>query len=82
MAFTPALSLLYQFVYGVSPSAAGALLSVTSIAMAFFAHLAGRLGDRYQPALLAATGSAILATSLFLYSRGASIQWAPSTSSP
>ncbi|ABO09371.1 MFS transporter [Pyrobaculum calidifontis] len=76
-ALTPALSLLYQSVYGVPPGATGALLSVMSIAMAVFAPLAGRLSDRYQPALLAAAGSAILAASLFLYSRGTPIQWAP-----
>jgi len=76
-ALTPALSLLYQSVYGVPPGATGALLSVMSIAMAVFAPLAGRLSDRYQPMLLAAVGSAILAASLFLYSRSASLQWAP-----
>jgi len=48
-----------------------------STAMTVFVPLAGRLSDRYQPALLAAAGSAILAAFLFLYFRGALLQWAP-----
>jgi len=61
----------------VLPGATGAPLSVMFIAIAIFAPLAGRLSDRYQPALLAAAGSAILAAFLFLYFRGALLQWAP-----
>jgi len=48
-----------------------------SIAMAVFVPLAGKVSDRYQPALLAAVGSAILAAFLSLCFRGALLQWAP-----
>jgi DHA2 family multidrug resistance protein-like MFS transporter len=68
-ALTPALSLLFQEEYGMTPQDAGMLLGLQALAMAISAPLAGRLSDKTSPsAVSAGGGAALLAASLFAYS--------------
>ncbi|MEM1598675.1 MAG: MFS transporter [Pyrobaculum sp.] len=65
---TPALSLLFQESYGLSPRDAGMVLTAQAVSMAVLAPLAGRIADKLTPAPVAAAGAALLAAALFLYS--------------
>jgi len=67
-ALTPALSLLFQEEYGMTPQDAGMLLGLQALAMAISAPLAGRLSDKTSPSAVSAGGAALLAASLFAYS--------------
>ncbi len=67
-ALTPALSLLFQEEYGMTPQEAGMLLALLALAMAISAPLACRLGDKTSPSAVSAGGAAFLAASLFAYS--------------
>ena len=66
-ALTPALSLLFQEEYGMTPQDAGMLPGLQA-AMAISAPLAGRLSDKKSPSAVSAGGAALLAASLFAYS--------------
>ncbi|KUO79942.1 MAG: hypothetical protein AT707_05205 [Pyrobaculum sp. JCHS_4] len=70
-ALTPALSLLFQEEYGMTPQDAGMLLALQALAMAISAPLAGRLSDKTSPSTVSAGGAALLAASLFAYSHAA-----------
>jgi MFS family permease len=67
-ALTPALSLLFQEEYGMTPQDAGMLLGLQALAVAISASLAGRLSDKTSPSAVSAGGAGLLAVSLFAYS--------------
>ena len=67
-ALTPALSLLFQEEYEMTPQDAGMLLVLQALAMAISAPLAGRLSDKTSPSAVSVGGAALLAASLFAYS--------------
>jgi DHA2 family multidrug resistance protein-like MFS transporter len=70
-ALTPALSLLFQEEYDMTPQDAGMLLALQALAMAISAPLAGRLSDKTSPSAVSAGGAGLLAASLFAYSHAA-----------
>ena len=57
-------SLYLQFVKGMTPQQAGAVLIVQPVAQALFSPLCGRLSDRYSAAWVATGGMALCATGL------------------
>ncbi|MEW6079113.1 MAG: MFS transporter [Thermodesulfobacteriota bacterium] len=63
------LSLYLQFIKGMTPQTAGLVLICQPVMMAIFSPLAGRLSDRFEPALIASAGMALCATGLFLLGR-------------
>jgi EmrB/QacA subfamily drug resistance transporter len=63
------LSLYLQFIKGMTPQAAGLVLICQPVMMALFSPLAGRLSDRFEPALIASLGMTLCATGLFLLAR-------------
>jgi MFS family permease len=60
------LSLYLQYIKGMTPQAAGLVLITQPVMMALFSPLAGRLSDRFEPALIASLGMALCAAGLFL----------------
>jgi EmrB/QacA subfamily drug resistance transporter len=61
------LSLYLQFIKGMTPQIAGAILVAQPIMMAVFSPLAGRLSDHIEPRKIASVGMAITALGLFLF---------------
>lgn len=59
------LSLYLQYVRGYEPVAAGTLLLVQPVIMAFVAPISGRLADRIQPGNVASVGMALSGAALF-----------------
>jgi EmrB/QacA subfamily drug resistance transporter len=66
-ALTFLLSLYLQYIKGLSPQYAGAILIAQPIVMAVFSPLAGRLSDRIEPRLIASTGMMITALGLYFF---------------
>ncbi len=60
------LSLYLQYIKGLSPRIAGAVLVSQPVVMALFSPLAGRLSDRVEPRIVASIGMGISALGLFL----------------
>jgi EmrB/QacA subfamily drug resistance transporter len=60
------LSLYFQSVRGLSPQAAGGLLSAQPLVMAVLSPLAGRLSDRVDPRVVASSGMGLIAAGLAL----------------
>lgn len=63
-AVTFLLSLYLQYIKGLTPQAAGAVLVVQPIMMAIFSPLAGRLSDRLEARVVASTGMALTVVGL------------------
>jgi EmrB/QacA subfamily drug resistance transporter len=63
------MSLLLQYIKGLSPQQAGLVLMAQPVMMALFSPLAGRLSDRVEPRLLASAGMGITALALLLLTR-------------
>lgn len=63
------LSLYLQYIKGLTPQAAGAILVAQPVVMALFSPLAGRLSDRIQPRIVASAGMAVSAAGLFFLAR-------------
>jgi MFS family permease len=63
------MSLLLQYIKGLSPQQAGLVLIAQPVMMALFSPLAGRLSDRVEPRLLASAGMGITALALLLLTR-------------
>jgi EmrB/QacA subfamily drug resistance transporter len=53
------LSLYLQYIKGLSPEDAGAVLIAQPLVMAIFSPLAGRLSDRIEPRIIASAGMAL-----------------------
>ncbi len=62
------LSLYLQYVKGLTPGAAGAILLAQPMMQAVFSPFAGRLSDRIEPRILSSVGLALTATGLVLLS--------------
>jgi EmrB/QacA subfamily drug resistance transporter len=60
------LSLYFQSVRGLSPQAAGGLLTAQPLVMAVVSPFAGRLSDRVDPRLVASSGMGLIAIGLGL----------------
>lgn len=58
------LSLYLQYIKGLSPEGAGAILICQPAVMAIFSPAAGRLSDRIEPAVIASTGMGLAAAGL------------------
>jgi EmrB/QacA subfamily drug resistance transporter len=71
------ISLFVQGVLGYSPTRAGATFLPMTVMIILVAPQAGRLSDKLGPRWLITTGQALLAVSLFLFSRldGSSVFW-------
>ncbi|MCB2147759.1 MAG: MFS transporter [Deltaproteobacteria bacterium] len=64
-AVTFLISLYLQYLKGMSPQTAGAVLMAQPLVMAVFSPLAGRYADRMEPRRIASTGMGITAIGLF-----------------
>jgi EmrB/QacA subfamily drug resistance transporter len=53
------LSLYLQYIKGLSPQEAGAILIAQPLVMAIFSPIAGRLSDRIEPRIIASAGMAL-----------------------
>ncbi|MCF8225406.1 MAG: MFS transporter [Bacteroidales bacterium] len=60
------LSLYFQFVKGMTPGEAGAMLVIQPLIMAVISPVTGRLSDRIQPQVLASLGMSFTTLGLFL----------------
>ncbi|MGE5257019.1 MAG: MFS transporter [Hyphomicrobiales bacterium] len=60
------MSLFLQYIKGLSPQAAGAVLIAQPVMMALFSPLAGRLSDRIEPRVIASAGMGITALALLM----------------
>ena len=60
------LSLYFQSVRGLSPQAAGGLLTAQPLVMAALSPFAGRLSDRVDPRVVASSGMGLIAVGLAL----------------
>lgn len=65
-AVTFLLSLYLQYIKGLTPQAAGAVLVAQPIMMAIFSPLAGRLSDRLEARIVASAGMALTAVGLLM----------------
>jgi EmrB/QacA subfamily drug resistance transporter len=63
-AVTFLMSLYLQYIQGLSPQKAGAILMVQPLVMAFCSPLAGRWSDRVEPRVIASAGMGLTAASL------------------
>jgi EmrB/QacA subfamily drug resistance transporter len=63
------MSLFLQYIKGLSPQGAGAILIAQPVIMALFSPLAGRLSDRIEPRVIASAGMAITALALLMLTR-------------
>jgi len=61
------LSLYLQYIKRLSPQSAGLILVAQPIMMAVFSPFAGKLSDKIEPRVVASTGMAFTALSLFLF---------------
>lgn len=66
-AVTFQLSLYLQYVKGLAPHMAGAVLMAQPVVMALFSPWAGKLSDRKEPRILASIGMAITAAGLAVF---------------
>lgn len=60
------MSLFLQYIKGLPPQAAGAILIAQPVMMALFSPLAGRLSDRIEPRVIASAGMGITAAALLM----------------
>jgi EmrB/QacA subfamily drug resistance transporter len=60
------MSLYLQYIKGLSPQPAGAVLIAQPVMMALFSPLAGRLSDRIEPRVIASAGMGITALALLM----------------
>jgi EmrB/QacA subfamily drug resistance transporter len=60
------LSLYLQYIKGLTPQAAGLVLIVSSVLMAIFTPISGRISDRIEPRLVASAGIAANCVALLL----------------
>ena len=60
------LSLYLQYIKGLNPRSAGAILVFQPVVMAICSSFAGRLSDRIEPRIVASTGMGLTAAGLFL----------------
>ncbi len=67
-AVTFLLSLYLQYIKGLEPRTAGAVLVAQPIVMALLSPLAGRLSDRIEPRLISSAGMTLTAMGLLLFS--------------
>jgi EmrB/QacA subfamily drug resistance transporter len=76
-ALTFLLSLYLQFIKGFSPQMAGLVMITSSVPMAVFTPIAGRLSDRIEPRLVAAAGQLlnVIALVLLIFLNSASGLW-------
>jgi EmrB/QacA subfamily drug resistance transporter len=63
------MSLFLQYIKGLSPQGAGAILIAQPVMMALFSPLAGRLSDRIEPRVIASAGMGITAAALLMLSQ-------------
>ncbi|MBM9538058.1 MFS transporter [Desulfobulbus alkaliphilus] len=68
-AVTFLMSLYLQYIKGMSPQAAGAILMVQPVMMAVFSPLAGRLSDSVEPRLLATAGMSITVVGMLVFTQ-------------
>lgn len=66
-AVTFLLSLYLQYIQGMSPQYAGAILMVQPVLMAILSPHTGRLSDRIQPRKISTSGMALTALGVFLF---------------
>ncbi len=66
-AVTFLLSLYLQFVKGLSPEAAGAVLVSQPVMMAVFSPYAGRLSDKIEPRIVASVGMGLIVLGLGIF---------------
>ncbi len=64
-AITFLMSLYLQYVRGLDPQGAGAILLAQPIVQVVLSPLAGRLSDRVEPRIISSTGMAIISAGLF-----------------
>jgi MFS family permease len=76
-AVTFLLSLYLQYIKGFSPQTAGLVMIASSVPMTIFTPIAGRLSDRIEPRLVAATGMAIgcVALGMLIFLNNATPIW-------
>jgi EmrB/QacA subfamily drug resistance transporter len=60
------LSLYLQYIKGLSPQDAGAIMVAQPIVMALFSPLAGHLSDRFEPRIVASAGMALTVVGLVM----------------
>jgi EmrB/QacA subfamily drug resistance transporter len=68
-AVTFLMSLYLQYIKGMSPQAAGALLMVQPVMMAIFSPIAGRLSDSMEPRLLATGGMVLTVVGMLVFTQ-------------
>jgi MFS family permease len=68
-AVTFLMSLYLQYIKGMSPQAAGALLMVQPVMMAIFSPIAGRLSDSMEPRLLATGGMVLTVAGMLVFTQ-------------
>ncbi len=61
------LSLYLQYIYGMSPQSAGAVLIVQPVLMAILSPVAGKWSDRIDPGKIASIGMTLTAMGVFLF---------------
>jgi len=66
-AVTFQISLFLQYIKGMAPQAAGAVLMIQPVMMALFSARAGRLSDRIEPRLLASGGMGLTVLGLAVF---------------
>jgi EmrB/QacA subfamily drug resistance transporter len=66
-AITFLISLYLQYIKGLTPQAAGAIIIAQPVMMALFSPMAGKLSDRIEPRKIASFGMALTALGLFLF---------------
>lgn len=60
------LSLYLQYIKGLDPRGAGAIMVAQPVVMALFSPLAGRLSDRFEPRVVASAGMALTVVGLVM----------------
>jgi MFS family permease len=66
-AITFLISLFLQYIKGLTPQSAGAVLVAQPVVMACFSPLAGRLSDRIEPRLISSAGMTLTVLGLLLF---------------
>jgi EmrB/QacA subfamily drug resistance transporter len=76
-ALTYLLSLYLQYIKGFSPQTAGLVMIASALPMTIFTPIAGRLSDKIEPRLVAATGMAVgcVALALLIFLSNATPLW-------
>lgn len=62
------LSLYLQYIKGMTPQSAGAILAIQPIVQAIFSSPAGKLSDKFEPRYVASIGMFLTSSGLFLLS--------------